>query len=686
MNDNLNTKKEIPKSIIEGLSSLLKKERQEAVEAFIREGYDIKLLNDYIFTKDTNLFSSFIQISSRGNDDSKINFWTQFEKYCLEFYKGEKDLDFNFDHIINSANKYFINDENIWFFIEHLKDLNKRVIAMRKEIILEAYKTRHEDEKSIWSIFASASYYVDVKYDENIKILKEEDINIMSELSSYSFVATVLNYADDYVKSIFNYFDLLKQRFYYWMCDNLNDYKILSYLSEVKNLEELVGIDKTFVGNVKRSALGRINLLDPDEYIKSKINDFNLSNDIFERIELCRRIDSFVYDLNYSERDYLLKNVYPDLSEEFYSSLEKMEDFEVKKELVYEYYSLCTLSSRVWSHSIFYYLIQCDSEIKFNSVISKVRKIETLYIKKDSRWKELCMELLLYLIFEQNDVNFSESLELGGIESRCDLSPEQKTRFRNILKNRINQMSDYSNFNNASDIERSRYYNCIEVMLDIGDVDAYFIAKDLYELSKTRTLNLTCNNYFEFYLMRFIECKGKGSDFTKKSFKIGLEWERICNRIAESKYGKILSEFHNQTRLPNNSIPDIIVDRNVQYKNNRVEKSEIIIECKSSMYFITSMYDLVNNDTTLLYLPYCDQLQYWVLQEFEDYNPDLQHERVRFFFAKDFLKDPNISNDIKEDIEKLLDARSTTPTAFSNLSIEELFEYIDTNIIDKEIE
>lgn len=680
MNENINRKKEIPKSIIEGLSSLLKKERQDAVDAFLSEGYDLKLLNDYIFTKDTNLFSSFIQISSRGNDDSKINFWTQFEKYCLEFYNGKEDLDFNFNHIINSANKYFINDENIWFFLDHLKDLNQRVIAMRKDIILAAYKIIHEYERSI---FSSASLYVEVKYDENIKTLTEEDINIMSEVSSFSFVRELLNYADDYEKSIFNYFDLLKDRFYYGMCYKLNDYNVLNYLSEEENLKGLVGIDNTFVINVKNSAIERINLLDPDEYISSKINEFNLSNDIFERIELCKRIDFFVYSLKYSEADHFQKEVYPVLSEEFYSALEKMDDFEERKELVKDYYFFTKLI--VWNHSIFYYLIQCDSEIQFNSVISKMRKIETLFIKEDSRWKELYMDLMLYLIFEQNDVNLSESLELGGIEGKCDLSSEQKTKFRNILKNRIKEMSDYSNFNNASDIERSRYYNCIEVMLDIGDIDAYYIAKDLYELSKTRTLNLTCNNYFEFHLMRFIESKGKGSELTKKSFEIGLEWERICNRIAESKYGKILSEFNNQTRLPNNSIPDIIIDRNIQYKNNRVNKSEIIIECKSSMYFITGIYDIVNNDTTLLYLPYCDQLQYWILQEFEDYNPDLQHERVRFFFAKDFLKDPNISNDIKEDIEKLLDIRSTTPTAFSNLSIEELFEYIDSNIIDKEI-
>lgn len=683
MNDNINTKKEIPESIIEGISTLLKKDRQEAIEKFISEGYDAKLLNEYIFTKNTYLFSSFVQISSRGNDDSKINFWKQFEQYCMRFYKHKSDPDYNFDHILNSVNKYFINDEDIWIFIEHIKDLNHRVIDIKKSILLPFYYNREEQPDIILRLVRRANEELYEPIEEDINTLTLEDINKISNVSSYRFYSALLEFSENKNLDILDYSVLLRGMFYS-ICHNINDYKLLNYLLEEGNIENLIGIYKWDLEYIKERAYNKICLLDPNAYFQAKINEINLSDNIFNKIESFDQLASFNRN-NDLGKENLIKNVYPILSRDFYLILAETDDYERKRELIDRYYEAVKLSINFWCRSVHTFLLECETINKFEYVISIMEEIENLYIKNDLKWQDLYIDLIIYLVFEQDDVDLSEGHGISHPNFVCELTTSQKNRFYNILDKQLNKLSSNLGIEGLSDLERRRYYTCLGLMLINGNLKAFYIAKDLYELSKTSEEYSPYRGYFEYHLMRFVDSRGIEHVFAKKSFKIGLEWEKICNRIAVSKYGKILSEFHNQTRLLNNSIPDIIVDRNVQYKNNRVERSEIIIECKSSMYFIENIYDIVNNNTTSIYLPFCDQLQYWILQEFEYFNPDLQHERVRFFFAKDFLEDPNISNDIKEDIEKLLDTRATIPTAFSNLSIEELFEYIDFYISDKEI-
>ncbi|WP_409344587.1 hypothetical protein [Paenibacillus sp. MBLB4367] len=138
----------------------------------------------------------------------------------------------------------------------------------------------------------------------------------------------------------------------------------------------------------------------------------------------------------------------------------------------------------------------------------------------------------------------------------------------------------------------------------------------------------------------------------------GNRWEALCRDIAQDMYGEVL--IHPE--LPNGFIPDIVVNENVTYKNGKLTHAALMIECKKSDKFIFredppqrgKEITEYNNHTTAKYLPYCERLEYWILEDLHylELKP-IPNRTVHVRTAADFLNNPSVSDKHKEDIRQL---------------------------------
>jgi hypothetical protein len=138
----------------------------------------------------------------------------------------------------------------------------------------------------------------------------------------------------------------------------------------------------------------------------------------------------------------------------------------------------------------------------------------------------------------------------------------------------------------------------------------------------------------------------------------GYRWEELCRDMAQDMYGELL--IHPE--LPNGFIPDIVVNEHVTYKQGKLTYAPLMIECKKSDKFIFREdppqrgKDITeyNNHTTAKYLPYCDRLEYWILEDLHylELKP-IADRIVHVRTAADFLKDSTVPDKHKAAIVQL---------------------------------
>ncbi len=125
--------------------------------------------------------------------------------------------------------------------------------------------------------------------------------------------------------------------------------------------------------------------------------------------------------------------------------------------------------------------------------------------------------------------------------------------------------------------------------------------------------------------------------------EIGIAWEKICLDMINSIKNETKMEIYYQPVLSNSKIPDIALNK---LSNQKYEK---IIECKKSLYFMKSIYDndfyLSISDDYLNYKDYCDNLEFWVLenkQEIGEIHYPL-NSNVSVLFVEDIFDKYNIN-------------------------------------------
>lgn len=670
----------IPDLLIKNLGSSLKIKRQSAVEEFINKNYAIADLNKYIHTKNHNFFSSFIQISSLSNFDNKINCWDQFENYFYENYKT--DMEFNstgFKHIINSLKKYFFNKE-IFAFYNHLENINIKITKLRKDL-LKTSEFNNDDD-----IISYAIFWVNKEYDTSLDFntIDQKTIDLASRLSIKPLDEMLYKYASESDKKRFYYFYFLKDNLLYFFYTKTTDKDVLIDFIEKDRIPNLVGIDSIYHNSLKKSVETKLlSITHSNRKFNEMFDNYYSSTDLAEKLSLLREI--YFLNLN-AKTDYLnsITEEFKKIKEEFYKVLLNENNIEMRKKLLTNYYFIAALFIEFWRPNISEFLKKALTGPDFNYVIKKIKIAEDLYFDNNMKWKVYYVDFMDFIFFSQETVimeptrvccftpeNISDKTLISKLEDKLLKIIEQS----NIFYESLNK--DDKN----SILQRNRFYFALEFLLPCGNTYAFYITKDLYYFSQTNDIKLPVTNFFEFNLFDYIRAKGEFRKIRKILFNIGDRWEQICNLIASKKYTNILSEFNNETRLINNSIPDIIVNKNIKYCNNLIEGADLIIECKSSLYFLTENNDLVNNDNVQLYLPYCKQLQIWVLQEFKDFEKLDTHDRVKYVFATEFLDDSSIDKKIKEDISSLLYFRKNTPTSFKDFTPEQLIRYIDTFIL-----
>lgn len=153
----------------------------------------------------------------------------------------------------------------------------------------------------------------------------------------------------------------------------------------------------------------------------------------------------------------------------------------------------------------------------------------------------------------------------------------------------------------------------------------------------------------------YLNSLGYEGERRKFLFNIGNKWEKICYEIAQHYYGKTIKH----PILTNNKIPDLLpVAKDLTWENGKLKYAPLLIECKKSLYFtesdLSGKQDLFTNPTVKRYLPFCDKLEFWILDhsEYDDYE-SLENEKITYRFADDFL-DSELPDKIKNRIKRLL--------------------------------
>ena len=99
--------------------------------------------------------------------------------------------------------------------------------------------------------------------------------------------------------------------------------------------------------------------------------------------------------------------------------------------------------------------------------------------------------------------------------------------------------------------------------------------------------------------------------YSPMNSSLWVQWECLCNHIAERLFGKILIQGH----MINNKIPDIIIDDgSVKINNdNKIAYANKIIEVKLGMDFQKGL-----RGTILKYIDYCNSMEFWFCYDREE--------------------------------------------------------------------
>lgn len=308
--------------------------------------------------------------------------------------------------------------------------------------------------------------------------------------------------------------------------------------------------------------------------------------------------------------------------------------------------------------SIYKYVFNIESHSEKERILECLYEIEEDFINEGQKWRALFLKIHLYLAFESPfrdtvyDFHSDLSMDIGNLFARTKPSYPEVTLDRNEIWSYV----DIKEIKKIKDVKvyyRSESAFALDLLVSDGDQKAFNLYYDLvmtvYKDTEDIIHSLIPN--VNMYLISL----GYEGERRKYLFSIGEKWEKLCFEIAKHLYGDVKQH----PLLPNKKIPDLLPELNrVVKEGNIVKNAPLLIECKKSLYFTESVstgkQELFKNPTVKSYMPYCDKLEFWILEhsEYDDYSA-LSNGDITYKFAEDFLES-DLPDKTKKKITRLL--------------------------------
>ncbi|MBB5335823.1 hypothetical protein [Pectinatus brassicae] len=661
--------------ILNLLASQVKHEREKGIRLFAEYGASIMpVLNDNFYSDNTRLTSSIINIVSKLGDNKIIELFHWFNTYYIKYYNMfEKAhlgiLNDTSNHITNSLIKYVVNDRNLDQIIKYISEISINARNIRKDAL---YKFTEEytsilNERDITLRFNYSyisknilgsynyplqdftriirSYILKNKNRENIyKPLTDEEIELIIDFP-----------IED--KMLFNYKAVLAL---FKKVETLTYHSYWCYLLK-KASEKGCITDRSRVSKVLCfTNESEVTLKTPEMLI----NRYKRCDNVLEKVDVLCEI---IYMINAGEiiPDFNYYREYKNIFNEYIICLNEASD----ENLITEFHEKITLlSRRLFPFSvnlIFAYITFLEKEERAN-FLKKLKFILDGFFINNDLWQQELINLMEFIVFKStyNKIYFNDVVNLKYCldYNRGEINREHLLEY---IGN-----DDWMGKLPTEKFTRNltRPLCGLFLLLSYGDIRAIPILKKLiYYLLKTNELiiDLVDFNNLNFYLESFCKSQLELNKIVGKKrdlfFYLGNKWEVICKQIAREKYGKI----HYHAVLPNGSIPDICIDKDV---SNKIKYSHIIIECKKSFYFTMwgNNYNINENETTEKYKPFCDELHYWLLDKKAE-NINNVHPNIKYYYAEEFVKDVSLSKNIRQDILNILNESQESQKIEKNL-------------------
>lgn len=289
-------------------------------------------------------------------------------------------------------------------------------------------------------------------------------------------------------------------------------------------------------------------------------------------------------------------------------------------------------------------------------MLNRVEKIMLAEIEADEQtFRELSATTNIYCYFEQSIYDVSDNWNFW-------YNPLGNTQFCEHLLLPYLYEDAFLDFNSKR--ERLAYL-ALYALLKEKSIIAYRFLRSLLKSGVKPPMI----SHWEFYLRDYYYAIGGERLCREALFYIGNEWEQLCFEILQEK----CTEVVRHPRLLNYSIPDIAVGTIQKNSAGDILHIDRIIECKKSVYF-----NVVDNEAADNYTPYCDCLEFWVLEKAN--NPYFTYpnsEKMKYRFACDLLDSPEINENHKAKIRRLQDISNNMQIVKNPKSIDELCYAID---------
>ena len=323
--------------------------------------------------------------------------------------------------------------------------------------------------------------------------------------------------------------------------------------------------------------------------------------------------------------------------------------------------------SEVWCHDIRTVIMNCCNKDFVLAIIKMYKTVVEAYLNLEDNREDLFIDMMEYLYFQQDQCRIEHSF---CFSNECRHTSKSNT----YLKNRFFHYFQKSAWFKYNSQEETRAYLVFDLMLDIYPDWAFDIIRGIISSGEDALLNPPCENYFHESLRNLYEkyCKRR---LSKLRVEIGHSWEYLCQTICFRLYSNVITNHRCATVLPNGTIPDAACGDNMQFEKGTLYHADILIECKKSMYY--AEYSSINNPVTDKYIPFCNELQYWILEKPSDFiYPN--YKKVKFIFGRDLLQNENVTVEEKNEIQELLElCKMCDHFRFKSASERELITLID---------
>lgn len=305
---------------------------------------------------------------------------------------------------------------------------------------------------------------------------------------------------------------------------------------------------------------------------------------------------------------------------------------------------------------------------------------------------------ILYLYFDNNEYA-AHSFSVDCQHNMCNIIciPHSYAE-ENLLK-----YVNYKDFDAPETPEGIRAYRALEILMILGSIKACKFAIDYYKdislnnkieycrlmpypenaptinsILKTYSTDYKHNSWHDFWEVCFRSYYLKQEILQKQKkfyMLIGHLWEDVCQSICARLHETTITNESNNTLLPNGTIADIAWG-NIVTNGVYLQHASVIIECKKSLYFLSSIDKSIDK-----YIPYCDELQFWILEATRSETMGMSsyrfHKPIKFICADD-LTMGRLSDNERDQIYKLKDLSNLCrPISWMTAKSEELCEAIE---------